>query len=88
MTNLYEIEKKKKEYEEAYRKYPFLDKGLGELVLEKDKLLIEDSNVIKPKSEIPRESLENYEKYHLIIKELNLREKEYTRRPYSEIQFS
>ncbi len=80
MTNPFEIGEKKKEQKNTLRKDPLLVRGLGELVLEVIKLSFEDSNVIKPKNEIPDKSLENYERYNLIINEINRREQEYTRK--------
>ena len=68
MATIESIRKKVEEHEEALRKNPLLKKGLGSLLLEKDRLFAEDSNVVKLRNEVPLDSLEKYEKYQAIIK--------------------
>ena len=65
------------ERRKAEKKNPLLKLNLGELVQEMNKLCVLDSNVVKPKKDLPEESLGKYNKYQRIIKELKRREKEY-----------
>ena len=73
-----------KEHRKALKENPFLDAGLENLIEKQVILINNDPNVTKPKSEIPPESLKNYERYNLIKKAIHRREEEYTKISHSE----
>jgi len=65
--------KKIRENAEALRKNPLLGKMLRELLLEKDRLIVEYPCIVKPQHEIPFENIGKYREYHKIINELERR---------------
>ena len=77
MANVNDVAGNQEEREAAEKKNPLLKKGLGGLVQEANRICMSDPNVIKPKEDIPQESLKNYRKYIKVVKELNRREENY-----------
>ena len=78
MVTFEEVESAKKVREEAERRNPLLKLGLGELVLEMQKIFTLDSNVLGPENEIPEESKDLYVKYISIVREISRREALYS----------
>ncbi len=80
MATVEEVEEKKQKNLEEMAREKELDRinplrtlGLGELILEMNRLYSLDPNVIKSETEVPKSSLENYVKYNRLVAELNER---------------
>ena len=77
MTTIEQAEEAGRRQEEAERINPLLKKNLGQLVSEMIIIAVNDSGVLKPEGEVPKESYENYTIYQLLVKDIDRREREY-----------
>jgi hypothetical protein len=89
MAIVEQVKAKSEEYNRRIAKIekenPLIVINLGDLVMEMHKLYALDPNVLKPRKEIPKTSINNYRQYHAIVKELNRRESNYQHNRYQGI---
>jgi len=81
MATLESIREAGKKKREAEERNPLLKLNLGELVMEMQRIASADITVLMTPEDkiedVPEHRLEDFKKYHAIVKELNRREEEY-----------